>query len=77
MNRLLKWPRLDLVIVGGESGPGARPTHPDWARSLRDQCNAAGVAFFVKQLSSGRPKPIKNITEFPEDLQVREMPHGL
>ena len=70
-------PALDLVIVGGESGPGARPMHPDWARSLRDQCNAAGVAFFVKQLSSGRPKPIKNITEFPEDLQVREMPHGL
>lgn len=70
-------PGLDLVIVGGESGPGARPMHPDWARSLRDQCNAAGVAFFVKQLSSGRPKPIKNITEFPEDLQVREMPHGL
>lgn len=42
-------PRLDLVIVGGESGPGARPMHPDWARSLRDQCEAAGVAFFFKQ----------------------------
>lgn len=40
---------LDLVIVGGESGPGARPMHPDWARSLRDQCQAAGVAFFFKQ----------------------------
>lgn len=42
-------PSLDLVIVGGESGPGARPMHPDWARSLRDQCNAAGVAFHFKQ----------------------------
>jgi protein gp37 len=42
-------PRLDLVIVGGESGPGARPMHPDWARSLRDQCVAAGVAFHFKQ----------------------------
>ena len=40
---------LDLVIVGGESGPGARAMHPDWARSLRDQCQAAGVAFFFKQ----------------------------
>lgn len=40
---------LDLVIVGGESGPKARPMHPDWARSLRDQCAAAGVAFHFKQ----------------------------
>ena len=40
---------LDLVIVGGESGPDARPMHPDWARSLRDQCAAAGTAFFFKQ----------------------------
>lgn len=39
----------DLVIVGGESGPRARPMHPDWARSLRDQCVAAGVPFFFKQ----------------------------
>src|SRR6202012_4014672 len=37
------------AIVGGESGPGARPMHPDWARSLRDQCQAAGVPFFFKQ----------------------------
>jgi protein gp37 len=40
---------LDWVVVGGESGPGARPMHPDWARSLRDQCVAAGVPFFFKQ----------------------------
>lgn len=40
---------IDWVIVGGESGPNARPMHPDWARSLRDQCAAAGVAFFFKQ----------------------------
>lgn len=40
---------LDWVITGGESGPGARPMHPDWPRSLRDQCQAAGVAFFFKQ----------------------------
>jgi len=42
-------PTLDWVIVGGESGPGARPMHPDWARSLMDQCQSAGVAFFFKQ----------------------------
>lgn len=41
--------RIDWVIAGGESGPGARPMHPDWARSLRDQCGAAGVPFFFKQ----------------------------
>jgi protein gp37 len=41
--------QLDWVIVGGESGHGARPMHPDWARSLRDQCAAAGVAFNLKQ----------------------------
>lgn len=40
---------LHWVIVGGESGPGARPMHPDWARSLRDQCEAAGVPFLFKQ----------------------------
>lgn len=40
---------LDWVIVGGESGPGARPMHPDWVISLRDQCAAAGVAFHFKQ----------------------------
>jgi protein gp37 len=40
---------VDWVIAGGESGPHARPMHPDWARSLRDQCQAAGVPFFFKQ----------------------------
>ncbi|MGI5223016.1 DUF5131 family protein [Nocardia sp. CA-290969] len=42
-------PRLDWVIVGGESGHGARPMDPVWARSLRDQCTAAGVAYLFKQ----------------------------
>jgi protein gp37 len=40
---------IDWVIAGGESGPRARPMHPDWARSLRDQCAAARVPFFFKQ----------------------------
>lgn len=42
-------PKIDWVIVGGESGPGARPMHVEWARSIRDQCEAAGVPFFFKQ----------------------------
>jgi protein gp37 len=40
---------LDWVIVGGESGPKARPMHPQWARDIRDQCEVAGVSFFFKQ----------------------------
>lgn len=44
---------LDWVIAGGESGPSARPMHPDWVRSLRDQCTAAAVPFFFKQWGSG------------------------
>jgi protein gp37 len=43
------------AIVGGESGAGARPMHPDWARSLRDQCVAAGVPFFFKQWGEWYP----------------------
>jgi protein gp37 len=42
-------PGIDWVVVGGESGRGSRPMHPDWARSLRDQCAAADVAFLFKQ----------------------------
>lgn len=41
-------PGLDWCIVGGETGPGARPMHPGWVRGLRDQCVAAGVPFFFK-----------------------------
>jgi protein gp37 len=40
---------IDWIIVGGESGPGARPMHPSWPRAIRDQCQAAGVPFFFKQ----------------------------
>lgn len=41
--------KIDWVIVGGESGPGARPMHPDWVRSIRDQCESIGVPFLFKQ----------------------------
>lgn len=47
--------QIDWVIVGGESGPKARPMHPDWSRSLRDQCQDAGVAFFFKQWGEYAP----------------------
>jgi len=57
---------LDWVIVGGETGPNARPMHPDWARSIRDQCRVAGVPFFFKHMS-GRE-------EAPADLRIREFP---
>jgi protein gp37 len=46
---------IHWVIAGGESGPNARPMHPDWARSLRDQCQAAGVAFHFKQWGEWLP----------------------
>ncbi|WP_068929322.1 DUF5131 family protein [Planobispora rosea] len=46
---------LDWVITGGESGPRARPPHPAWFRSLRDQCAAAGVPFFFKQWGQWSP----------------------
>jgi protein gp37 len=67
----LQW--LDWVIVGGESGPGARPMQLEWARSVVEQCKAADVACFVKQLHlDGRLS--KDPDEWPEDLRVREMP---
>ena len=66
------WPGLDWVIAGGESGPGARPSHPDWFRSVRDQCQAAGVPFFMKQITEkGRKIPFD---QWPEDLRIRQFP---
>lgn len=50
--------RLDWVVVGGESGPKARPMHPQWARDLRDQCAAAGVPFLFKQWGEWFPTSI-------------------
>lgn len=50
-----RFERICWVIVGGESGRHARPMHPGWVRSLRDQCAAAGVPFFFKQWGMWRP----------------------
>jgi protein gp37 len=60
---------IDWCIVGGESGPGARPMKLEWARSLRDQCKQAGVPFFMKQIDKKTP--------IPTDLMVREWPKGV
>ncbi len=98
---------IHWVICGGESGGGARPFNVDWARSIRDQCRAAGVAFFMKQFGSvidarniidpidqfpGEIRSMKqgpdehtarislidkkggDMSEWPHDLMVREMP---
>lgn len=55
---------LDWVIVGGESGKGARPMHPDWARALRDQCAEAGIPYFMKQWGEWAPvAPIDDVGE--------------
>ncbi len=57
---------LDWIIAGGESGPGARPAHPDWFRSLRDQCAEANVPFFFKRWGDYRAaRPV-----YPEEDRV-------
>lgn len=60
--------KLNWVIVGGESGPGARPCHPDWVRSLRDQCQAASVPFHFKQW--GEWLPYDQATESQKTLKI-------
>lgn len=52
---------VDWLIVGGESGPGARPMHPEWARQLRDRCRAAGVAFHFKQWGEWLPGSVVSV----------------
>jgi protein gp37 len=68
--------QIDWVIVGGESGPGARPIKAEWVRSLRDQCENAGVAFFFKQWGgvqksrTGRSLDGRTHDEFPTRIKV-------
>jgi len=77
---------IDWVIVGGESGSSARPMSLDWVRDIRDQCRAAGVPLFVKQMGSAyshdRAYPYRatkdlhgaDMSSWPTDLRIREMP---
>jgi protein gp37 len=67
--------RLSGVIVGGESGPGARPMHPDWVRSLRDQCEAACVPFFFKQWGEWAHGSILRDSPGGIPLNLARLPH--
>jgi protein gp37 len=81
-------PGLDWIVTGGESGPGARPMDLAWARSIRDQCAAAGVAYFHKQNGAGwarehnargldcgpADRKGEHQEHWPPDLRVREYP---
>lgn len=73
---------ISCVICGGETGPGARPMHPDWVRSVRDQCVAAGVAFFFKGwgkhlpefkdcIGDAKPGPLEALT-----MDIRRLSDG-
>ena len=67
---------IDWAIAGGESGPGARPMHPDWVRAIRDQCGRSDVAFHFKQWGgvnkkrTGRVLDGRTWDEFPSVLMV-------
>jgi protein gp37 len=63
--------RLDWIICGGESGSKARPMELAWARSARDQCKTADVAFFMKQIGGPSQRSMPGI---PEDLNIRVFP---
>jgi len=89
-NDLPSWkqPELDWVIVGGESGPGARPFVLGWGKEIVRQCRAAGIACFVKQVGArpvnreGQPcshildRKGKIMEEWPAELRVREFPRA-
>jgi protein gp37 len=79
------WPRaraiagagIDLVIAGGESGKGSRPSHPDWFRGLRDQCDAAGVPFFFKQWGDWLPWEEGSVPEWMSQTGQTQDSHTL
>jgi protein gp37 len=66
---------IDWVIVGGESGPRARPMNPLWASSVLRQCKSAGVAFFMKQMG-GKQSKGGDMDVIPPRLRVRQYPIG-
>lgn len=67
--------RVDWIIVGGESGPNARPMHPDWARSLRNQCQDAGVPFLFKQWGEWSPGYAEHGNDLSYDTIVDAKQH--
>ena len=70
---------IDWVIVGGESGPGAREMKSEWVREIRDQCRTAGVAFFFKQWGGLRPKTGgreidgREWSEYPDTVKIKSI----
>ena len=58
--------KVDWIIAGAETGPGARYMNPDWARSIRDQAQKNNIPFFMKKMSNNQP--------IPDDLMIREFP---
>ena len=64
---------IEWVICGGESGAKCRPFEWDWARQLRDDCQAFDIAFWMKQ-GGGYPNKRHELSDIPEDLQIRELP---
>ncbi len=69
--------RIGWVIAGGESGPGARPSHPDWFRHLRDQCHAPGVPFFFKQWGAWAPHNLHRAWDCDQDYGVKPKGFGM
>lgn len=65
---------IGWVIVGGESGPGARPMNPDWVREIRNKCQKANVPFFFKQWGGTNKKKAGRILD---DRTWDDLPHGL
>ena len=72
---------INWVIVGGESGPGARPMLEDWVSQIRDQCDVASVPLFVKQMggswaqvNKAKSKKGGNMSEWRTDLRIRDYP---
>jgi len=66
---------IHWLIAGGESGPHARPAHPDWFRSARDQCAAAGVPFFFKQWGEWAPGDVIAVREMADVERVKDSRH--
>jgi protein gp37 len=67
-------PKIHWVICGCESGPKSRPMQTEWALSLRDQCAATGVPFFMKQMMMVNGGLAHDVDDFPCDLRIRQFP---
>jgi protein gp37 len=68
---------INLVIVGGESGPGARPMHADWVRDIRDQCLEAGAKMFFKQWGGVHKKAAGRLLDGREWNELPSLPRGV